>query len=59
MINGRMLAFGVLVFVVVLATLPLVQLAGLGTYAGFIAGVVAASAVMLGSLVLFKPSTHA
>lgn len=58
MTKARMLAFGVVVFVVVFATLSLVQLAGLGAYAGFFAGVVAALAAMLGSLVLLKPSKH-
>jgi hypothetical protein len=45
------LEFALLELVVVIVTLTLVQAAGLGAYAGFFAGVIAASAAALGSVV--------
>jgi predicted PurR-regulated permease PerM len=46
-----LLEFAVLELVVVIVTLTLIQTAGLGAYAGFFAGVIAASAAALGSVV--------
>jgi hypothetical protein len=46
-----LLEFAVLEFVVVIVTLTLIQATGLGAYAGFFAGVIAASAAALGSVV--------
>jgi hypothetical protein len=54
----NLLAFGILIFVVVFATLVIVQAAGLEGYAGFFAGMVAAVAGMAGSLVFLRRPEH-
>jgi membrane protein implicated in regulation of membrane protease activity len=49
-----LLGFGVLVFLVVVVSLTLAQLAGLGNYGGFVAGAVAAIAAAVGSPLLIR-----
>ena len=48
---AHLLAFGLLVFVVVLVSLSVLQIVGLGEYGGFVAGVLAALAAMFGGTI--------
>jgi hypothetical protein len=52
--KAHLLAFGLLVFVVVLVSLSVLQIVGLGEYGGFVAGVLAALAAMFGGTILFN-----